>query len=220
MSHRAAQQAQYGASMGPFSGGPGSVHGSDYGRNVPQMAQMGYQNTAGSMPYQHTAGSMGMGMGMPQMGYQNTGSMYGMMPPMASQNPMMPMNMLGGSLGGGSQSGHSGGFGPPTLPFGGGDQRPISTFSLATTVNPFAGPNNNPNPSDEELIAALRNYLSTQDLMTVSKKYVHALFYYAFLFTKFCRTAREAMAARFPVADLASRKDFLNKSIDEILSDS
>ncbi len=64
------------------------------------MAQMGYQNTAGSMPYQHTAGSMGMGMGMPQMGYQNTGSMYGMMPPMASQNPMMPMNILGGSLGG------------------------------------------------------------------------------------------------------------------------
>ncbi|PBK94008.1 chitin synthase [Armillaria gallica] len=200
MSHRAAQQAQYG---GPFSGGPGSVHGSDYGRNMPQMAQMGYQNTAGSMPYQPTAGSMGVGMGMPQMGYQNTGSMYGMMPPMAPQNPMMPMNMLGGSLGGGSQSGHSGGFGPPTLPFGGGDQRPISTFSLATTVNPFAGPNNNPNPSDEELIAALRNYLSTQDLMTVSKK-----------------TAREAMAARFPVADLASRKDFLNKAIDEILSDS
>ncbi|KAK0190305.1 glycosyltransferase family 2 protein [Armillaria mellea] len=200
MSHRAAQQAQYG---GPFSGGPGSVHGSDYGRNMPQMAQMGYQNTAGSMPYQHTAGSMGMGMGMPQMGYQNTGSMYGMMPPMAPQNPMMPMNMLGGSLGGGSQSGHSGGFGPPTLPFGGGDQRPTSTFSLATTVNPFAGPSNNPNPSDEELIGALRNYLSTQDLMTVSKK-----------------TAREAMAARFPVADLASRKDFLNKSIDEILSDS
>ncbi|KAK0443981.1 glycosyltransferase family 2 protein [Desarmillaria tabescens] len=200
MSHRAAQQAQYG---GPFTGGPGSAHGSDYGRSMPQMAQMGYQNTAGSMPYQHTAGSMGMGMGMPQMGYQNTGSMYGMMPPMAPQNPMMPMNMLGGSLGGGSQSGHSGGFGPPTLPFGGGDQRPISTFSLATTVNPFAGPNNNPNPSDEELIAALRNYLSTQDLMTVSKK-----------------TAREAMAARFPMADLASRKDFLNKSIDEILSDS
>lgn len=34
------------------------------------------------------------------------------------------------------------------------------------------------------------------------------------------RTAREAMAARFPKADLSSRKDFLNQSIDRILSES
>lgn len=34
------------------------------------------------------------------------------------------------------------------------------------------------------------------------------------------RTTREAMAARFPRADLSSRKDFLNQSIDKILSES
>ncbi|KAG6375563.1 glycosyltransferase family 2 protein [Boletus reticuloceps] len=79
--------------------------------------------------------------------------------------------------------------------------RPNSTFSLATTV--FAGPSNNPNPSDDELYESLRKYLSTQDLMTVTKK-----------------TARDAMAARYPRADLTPRKDFLNQSIDNILSHS
>jgi len=79
--------------------------------------------------------------------------------------------------------------------------RPTSTFSLATTV--FAGPSNNPNPSDDELYESLRKYLSTQDLMTVTKK-----------------TARDAMAARYPRADLTPRKDFLNQSIDNILSHS
>jgi chitin synthase len=53
-------------------------------------------------------------------------------------------------------------------------QQRMSTFSLATTVNPFAGgpstPSSNPNPSDEELFTALRQYLATQDLMTVTKK--------------------------------------------------
>ena len=34
------------------------------------------------------------------------------------------------------------------------------------------------------------------------------------------RTAREAIMARFPKADLTSRKDFLNESIDKILSQS
>jgi chitin synthase len=46
----------------------------------------------------------------------------------------------------------------------------MSTFSLATTVNPFLDPNNSANPTDEELTNALPNYLSTQDLMTVTKK--------------------------------------------------
>ncbi|KAF8165979.1 chitin synthase [Crassisporium funariophilum] len=159
----------------PFGGGPGSVNGSDYGH--------------------------GMNMQMPPMGYQNTGSMYGMMPPNAvPRNTVMSMNMFGGSM-----SGSQVGAVPPSLPpLGGGLQnRPMSTFSMATSVNPFAGPSMNPNPSDDELFNALRNYLSTQDLMTVTKK-----------------TAREAIMARFPKADLASRKDFLNQSIDKILSES
>lgn len=53
---------------------------------------------------------------------------------------------------------------------GTGGARPMSTFSMATSVNPFAGPSMNPDPTDDDLFNALRNYLSTQDLMTVTKK--------------------------------------------------
>ncbi|KAF9007947.1 chitin synthase-domain-containing protein [Cyathus striatus] len=159
----------------PFGGGPGSIAGSDFGGN-----------------------HMGMSMPGPMM-YQNTGSVYGMMPPGA----MMPnMNMFTGGSFGGSQSGGVGGI-PPSLPPPSGLQQRMSTFSLATTVNPFAGPSMSTDPTDDELFSALRNYLSTQDLMTVTKK-----------------TAREAIMARFPKADLTTRKDFLNKSIDKILSES
>lgn len=88
-------------------------------------------------------------------------SVYGMTPPDSRMNvgsapafnrSMSPAHSLGGPQ-----------------PFNGG-VRPISTFSMATTV--LAGPSMNPNPSDEELYNALRNFLSTQDLMTVTKKYV------------------------------------------------
>ena len=91
------------------------------------------------------------------------GSVYAMTPPRADSRmsarpgvysrPMSPAASLGG----------------PLQPSSGG-MRPTSTFSMATTV--LAGPSTNPNPSDEELYNALRNFLSTQDLMTVTKKYV------------------------------------------------
>ncbi|TFK47006.1 glycosyltransferase family 2 protein [Heliocybe sulcata] len=155
----------------PFGGGPGSVHGSEFGAPM-----------------------------MPPLGYQPTGSGYAM--PMAAgpRNTMMTnYNMFGGD---GSQSGFAP---PPSIPALGAQQRPMSTFSLATSVNPFAQapPSQDPNPTDEDLFNALRLYLSTQDLMTVTKK-----------------TAREAIQARFPKADLTSRKEFLNESIDKILSES
>ncbi|KAI0677685.1 chitin synthase [Trametes maxima] len=136
-------------------------------------------------------------MAMPNpLAYQATGSMYGMMPN-APRNTMM--NMYGGA---GDVHGSQGGFAPPMAP--GMMQRPMSTFSLATTVNPFAGgPSTSTDPTDEELITALRAYLSTQDLMTVTKK-----------------TVREAMQQRFPKADLSGRKQFLNDAIDNILSQS
>ena len=141
-----ASMSQFGAPQlpfMPFAGGPGSVAGSDYGHMM-------------TMPPQ-----------LPQMGYQNTGSMYGMMPPaMAPRNTMMTgMNMFDGGSIHGSQSGAM----PPVQSL---NQRPMSTFSMATSVNPFAGPSMNPNPTDEDLFNALRNYLSTQDLMTVTKKFV------------------------------------------------
>jgi len=78
----------------------------------------------------------------------------------------------------------------------------MSTFSMATHLNPFTSPSASTDPTDEELLEVLRHYLATQDLMTVTKK-----------------TAREAVMAKFPNADLTSRKDFLNQSIDRILSE-
>jgi chitin synthase len=172
------QQSPFGPPQIPFmplGGGPGSFAGSDFG-----------------------GGQMAMPPMMTPMGYQNTGSMYGMMGP---GSMAQSINMFGGSQHGGSQYG---GVGPLMPPLASGlGTRPMSTFSMATSVNPFAGPSMNPNPSDDELFNALRNYLSTQDLMTVTKK-----------------TAREAITAKFPKADLAPRKDFLNQSIDKILSES
>ncbi|THG97676.1 hypothetical protein EW026_g4373 [Hermanssonia centrifuga] len=161
----------------PFAGGPGSVHGSDYGGQMPMAAQIPYQGT---------------------------GSMYGM-PMMPAAMPMAPRNTVMTNLNmfGGDPNGSQAGFAPPSAPGMQSQQRPMSTFSMATSVNPFSGPNMNSNPSDDDLINALRNYLSTQDLMTVTKK-----------------TAREAMQARFPKADLSSRKQFLNDAIDNILSQS
>ncbi|RDB20078.1 Chitin synthase 8 [Hypsizygus marmoreus] len=165
------------------------------GYGAPQLPFMPFGGGPGSV-----AGGSDYGGQMPMMmpmNYQNSGSMYGMMP------PTMPMNPLAANMYGGSMSGSQSGFAPPAAPALGGGARPMSNFSLATTVNPFAGPSNSTNPTDDELFSALRNYLSTQDLMTVTKK-----------------TAREAIMARFPKADLTSRKEFLNHSIDTILSES
>ena len=133
---------------------------------------------------------------------------------------------------------------------GGGVHNPrMSTFSLATTANPFASnpPSDSTDPSDEEVLSELRHYLSSQvslpflssaiekereegrsdddertktrltfpvpsfplfsndeqDLMTVTKK-----------------TARVALFARFPKADLTGRVPWINQSIDGILQGS
>ena len=76
------------------------------------------------------------------------------------------LNMFGGGGGGGLMQ-------PPSMAEL--QQRPMSTFSLATTANPFAStPSQSTDPTDEELLQVLRIYLSTQDLMTVTKKCVKA----------------------------------------------
>ncbi|KAI9508915.1 glycosyltransferase family 2 protein [Russula earlei] len=175
----------------------GQTSMSQYG-GIPQLPPMPLGGGLGGSP----AGSE-YGGHLPSLPYQNTASIYGIPSMMgAHQSAMMTgLNMFGGPFSGGfSPSPSAMGTLPPSA---GSNQRPMSTFSLATTVNPFAGPSQNPNPSDEELFQALRNYLSTQDLMTVTKK-----------------TAREAIMTRFPRADLSSRKAFLNESIDKILSES
>ena len=132
---------------------------SQYG-GVPQLPVMPLGGGFNSSP----AGSeYGGHMPVATLPYQNTGSIYGM-------PPMMPgLNMFSGPMTGGGMSASQSAAGtiPPSVGVG---QRPLSTFSFATSVNPFAGPSQNPDPSDEELFQALRNYLSTQDLMSVTKK--------------------------------------------------
>lgn len=144
-------------------------HGSHH--TVPQMPPMTQFGAMPQLPFMPFGGGPGSAVGsdyghmppsMPPMGFQNTGSAYGMMPNDPRNTMMTNFNMFGGS---GSQMGAPGGA-PPSL----GQQRPMSTFSMATTANMFSGPNMNPNPTDEDLFNALRNYLSTQDLMTVTKK--------------------------------------------------
>jgi chitin synthase len=129
----------------PFGGGPPSAPGSDYGHGF----NMGAANP-------------GMGL-MPSY----TGSMYGMPGMAPPRNSVMTnLNMYGG--GPGSLHGAEDLNTPASM----GQQRPMSTFSMATTVNPFLSstPSQNPDPTDEELLGVLRHYLSTQDLMTVTKK--------------------------------------------------
>jgi chitin synthase len=132
--------------MMPFGTGPGSAAGSEYG-----------------------------GMSMPVMApmpYQHTGSIYGMdmMAGGAPRNTIMSnMNMFG------SGSASQLGVGNMTSPFN-MQQRPMSTFSMATTANLFQGPSMNADPTDDELFASLKSYLATQDLMSVTKKFVSLLF--------------------------------------------
>ncbi|KAI0033324.1 glycosyltransferase family 2 protein [Vararia minispora EC-137] len=178
-----------------------SVHN---GQVLPQYGGGGFQPQLPLMPFGGGFGGSVAGSdygGAMPMPMQQTGSMYGTMGPQA---PMMTGfgGMFGGGAVGGSGMSVTGSLGGGAVPspFA---QRPASTFSFATNVNPFAGPSDNANPTDEELVQALRNYLSTQDLMTVTKK-----------------STREAMMTRFPKADLESRKAFLNESIDKILSES
>ncbi|KAI0940344.1 hypothetical protein AcV5_001478 [Taiwanofungus camphoratus] len=129
--------------------------------NLPQLP---FTSTGG--PGSVTGSDYGH-MAMPgPMGYQHTASVYGMMPTAPRNTIMTNLNMLGGDM---NASGSQLGFAPPPGPPP-TMQRPMSTFSLATSVNPFAGPSMNPDPSDDDLVNALRNFLSTQDLMTVTKK--------------------------------------------------
>jgi len=146
-----------------------SVHSNTSRHTTAQMPPMSQFGGLPHLPFMPFGGGPGSAAGsdygghvplpMPSMGYQTTGSAFGMMSG-DPRNTMMT-NMYGG--GSGSQIAGA----PPPL---GAAQRPTSTFSMATTANLFTGPSMNPNPTDDDLVNALRNYLSTQDLMTVTKK--------------------------------------------------
>jgi chitin synthase len=133
---------------------------------------------------------------------------------------MSNMNFFGGGPGSVSGSGFGGGMPmqqPPQLQQMNTQSR-FSVMSMGTALNPFAaGPSQNPDPDDEELLNVLRAYLSSQDLMTVTKKSVVSLFQQSKLIN-ILRTAREAVMAHFPNANLAPKREFLNTSIDNILA--
>ena len=108
----------------------------------------------GVAPYAGSLHGPAMSMNMSLPGY--AGSMYGMPPQMMPRTSVMTnLNMFSGG-----DNGITGGAGV----------RPMSTFSISP-ANPFPqGPNQNADPSDDELLTVLRTYLGTQDLMTVTKK--------------------------------------------------
>ena len=113
----------------------------------------GGSDHGGMVPYAGSLHGPAMSMNMSLPGY--SGSMYGLPPQMGPHASMMTnLNMFSGG-------GDNGGAGV----------RPMSTFSINPTANPFPqGPSQNADPSDDELLTVLRTYLGTQDLMTVTKK--------------------------------------------------
>ncbi|KAF9807249.1 hypothetical protein IEO21_08301 [Rhodonia placenta] len=124
---------------------------------LPFMPMGGGPGSVAGSDYDH----MSMVAPMP---YQQIASVYGMMSNAPRNTIMTNMNRFGGEGdASGSQSGFAAPGGIPAM------QRPMSMFSLAISVNPFAGPSMNPNLSDDDLSNALRTYLSIQDFMTVTK---------------------------------------------------
>jgi chitin synthase len=158
-------QAQYlmpqfsGIGMGMNMPWMGSQAGSDYGGNGGGGSM--HMGMMGMNPYM--MGSMGS-MGMVNNPY--AASTLGGVP---RNSVMTNLNMFSGGVGA-HVTGNSG-F---ELGMGGGtanSARPMSTFSMATTVNPLAGgPSQSTNPTDEELLTVLKHYLASQDLFTVTKK--------------------------------------------------
>jgi chitin synthase len=123
-------------------------------------------------------------MMLPPMGFNagpHAGSDYSqsLLPPQfpgmgAPRNTMMSLNSFAGSMPG-PPSSYGGGNFPNQLGLGGGmGNARMSTFSLATTANLFGAtpPSDSTDPTDDEILAELRHYLSSQDLMTVTKKSV------------------------------------------------
>lgn len=142
---------------------------SQFGAVAPQVGPM---STMGMNPFA-TMQSMGS---MPFLPYPTMGSAAGsdyggMLHPQMTGTVMGPGSIYGGGMGVPRNSVMTNlnmfGGGPGSVA-GLGDTRPLSSFS----VDPFGttGPSPSENPTDDELLAFLRHYLSTQDLMSVTKK--------------------------------------------------
>lgn len=171
------QQVDYYQNTNPMQSSPLNPHmrgpASHQGMSLPPMSQYGtphlpMPNFGGSQvgsdhggmnPYAASLHGAAMSMNMSNMGMPGyAGSMYAMPPMMPRNSVMTNLNMFSGGGDNGAGAG-PGGF------------RPASTFSMSPNANPFpSGPNQSASPTDDELLAVLRTYLGTQDLMTVTKK--------------------------------------------------
>ncbi|GAA5984815.1 hypothetical protein JCM5350_004246 [Sporobolomyces pararoseus] len=153
--------------------GPGSVQGGGYGQGPASVHGSEFGYTGNANPY------MNMNQAATYQSQMSLAGLGGPPPPMSS----LPRRQSG-------MSAFS--YNAP----------PASVYSM----NPFLvpappAPNDETDPSDELVVAMLKQYLAGQDLMQLSK-----------------RQARDGLAKLFPNADLSSRKDFINSQIDAILS--
>ncbi|TIA79056.1 hypothetical protein E3P89_03500 [Wallemia ichthyophaga] len=156
--------------------------------NMPHMQNMPNNPYGAASAYNPTMShmSMGMGMGMGMNPYQ---SMYGI-----SEAQLLPHAQMHAHTQDQDNSPHSNSAAsrPPSM-FSGAGQA-ASDFGASVAPNPIS------DPSDEQIVLALRQYLATTPLMQVTK-----------------RTARDHVAKRFPNADVEARRDTINHSIDAIL---
>ncbi|KAI0042877.1 hypothetical protein FA95DRAFT_1609829 [Auriscalpium vulgare] len=149
------------------------------------MPQLPFMPFAGGGYAGSAVGSdFGGNMPVAPMAFQNTGSVYGMMGAGVPRNTMMT-NFGGGMFA--CSAGAPGGSPAHSLNNGAGRCCHLGHWGAHGRYR-------------RSRWQPLRNYLRTQDLMTLTKK-----------------TAREAIMARFPAADLTPRKAFLQGSIDTIL---
>jgi chitin synthase len=86
-------------------------------------------------------------------------------------------------------------------------------------------PNDETNPSDELVVAMLKQYLAGQDrkfqlhpISTSRRACIDWLRLYFTVMQLSKRQARDGLAKLFPNADLSTRKEFINSQIDAILS--
>ena len=215
------QQASFGGAGG-YHSPSGSQAGSEFG--VMRASQNPFaQHHQSHMSFGGGYGGPGSMLGMPQ---SNLG-----MPNMPYAGASAPSQL--GGMGPGMMSTRNSGY---SMAHWAGPQHG-SSYSLAgAAANPFSDQNqatqlaavvDPANPTDEEILTALRTYLRTQDLLQVTK--VSSCWTYSrssrsldvptdIAVLTLQRTTREAMAQQFPKADLTNRKNFLNSSIDGILA--
>lgn len=187
--------------QGPTTGGyAGSVHGGDDHRQSYRMSQMngnyaGNRASTYSMALPPPAVTHAMGFSQSSSG-SSAGSLQSPGSPTSSyqQPPFQPSNNKRMSM----MSGYSNGYG-----MGGGNHyhgnHRMSMVSETMSAAGYSAARGDGQPSDGEILLALKSILSTADLMSITKKKV-----------------REQLNEYYGM-DLTERRDYINACIDGIL---